>query len=165
MDRQRPRDEPFVGAIVPFAQRYLPSRGRLDAARPEGLVFLRRGARARGPRRLVRSRSRDRPALAETLEQHREGRAAPDTDQDRARSPQRRQELVDRLVRYNPVGQGRPTRRCVLGFCPERRAKSGLVAEAARAKATRGSGRCKPPDTSSATESRPADGRGSPWHR
>ena len=65
---------------------------------------------------------------------------------------------------YNPAGQGRPTRRCALGSSPGCRAKSGLVAEAARAKATRGMEE-QAPVTSSATESRPADGRGSPWHR
>ena len=27
MDRQRPGDQPFVGAIVPLAQRHLPPRG------------------------------------------------------------------------------------------------------------------------------------------
>jgi hypothetical protein len=34
-------------------------------------------------------------------------------------------------------------RRCVLGSSPGRRAKSGLVAEAARAKATRGAGKAR----------------------
>src|SRR5215216_2545779 len=83
VDRQRPGDEPFVGAIVPLAQRYLPPRRRLDAARPAGLLLLRGRARAGGSRHLVRSRDRQRPALAETLEKYREGRAAPHTDQDR----------------------------------------------------------------------------------
>src|SRR5215211_7623495 len=45
VDRQRPRDEPFVGAIVPLAQCHLPSRRRLYAARPAGLLFLRGSAR------------------------------------------------------------------------------------------------------------------------
>src|SRR5215208_3149327 len=94
LDRQRPRDEPFVGAIVPLAQRYLPPRSRLDAARPAGLLFLRRGAGARRSRHLVRPRSRERPPLAETLEEHREGRAAPHTDQDSARPPRKRQKLL-----------------------------------------------------------------------
>src|SRR5215207_10215878 len=83
VDRQRPGDEPFVGAVVSLAQRHLPPWSRLDAARPAGLLLLRRGARARRSRRLVRPRSRQRPPLAEALEEHREGRAAPHTDQDR----------------------------------------------------------------------------------
>src|SRR5215213_8044261 len=84
VDRQRPGDEPFFGAIVPLAQRHLsPPRDDFDAARPQGLLFLRRGARARRSRRLVRPRDRQRPPLAQTLEEHREGRAAPHTDQDR----------------------------------------------------------------------------------
>src|SRR5215217_7383860 len=91
VDRQRPRDEPLVGAIVPLAQRHLPPRRRLDAARPEGLLFLRRSARAGRPRRLVRPRDRQRPSLAQTLEEHREGRAAPDTDQDRLAEARGRQ--------------------------------------------------------------------------
>src|SRR5215204_5236276 len=118
VDRQRPRDEPFVGAIVPLAQHHLPPRSGLDAARPAGLLLLRRGARARRSRHLVRPRSRERPPLAEALEQHREGRIAPDTDQDGARPPWRRQKILPKLVRYNPVGQGSPTRRYVLGFKP-----------------------------------------------
>src|SRR5215204_6660046 len=59
VDRQRPRDEPFVGAIVPLAQRHLPSRSWLDAARSAGLLLLRRGARAHWSRCLVRPRSRE----------------------------------------------------------------------------------------------------------
>ena len=46
-------------------------------------LFLRRGARAGKPRCLVRPRDRQRPPLAQTLEEHREGRTAPHTDQDR----------------------------------------------------------------------------------
>src|SRR5215216_6073467 len=91
VDRQRPRYESFFGAIVPLAQRHLPPHRRLDAARPAGLLLLRRGARAGGPRRLVRPRSQQRPPLAQTLEQHREGRAASDTDQDRPPEAQGRQ--------------------------------------------------------------------------
>src|SRR5215218_7319724 len=83
VDRQRPRYEPFVGAIVSLAQRYLPPHDDFDAARPAGVLFLRRGARARRSRHLVRPRDRQRPPLAETLEEHREGRTAPHTDQDR----------------------------------------------------------------------------------
>src|SRR5215218_8876182 len=118
VDRQRPRYESFFGAIVPLAQRHLPPCRRLDAARPERLLLLRRGARARRSRHLVRPRSRQRPPLAEALEQHREGRAAPHTDQDGARPPWRRQKILPKLVRYNPVGPGRPTRRYVLGLKP-----------------------------------------------
>src|SRR5215207_816365 len=118
VDRQRPRDESFVGAVVPLAQRHLPPWRRLDAARPAGLLILRRSARARRSRRLVRPRSRERPPLAEALEQHREGRVAPYTDQDGARPPWRRQKILPKLVRYNPVGSGRPTRRYVLGLKP-----------------------------------------------
>src|SRR5215217_8652481 len=110
LDRERPRDEPFVGAIVPLAQRHLPSRGRLDAARPSGLFFLRGRTRTNGPWRLVRPRGRERPPLAETLEEHREGRVAPHTHQNGARPARGREELAVRLVRYNPPGRGRPTR-------------------------------------------------------
>src|SRR5829696_2684215 len=81
VDRQRPGDEPFVGAVLPLAQRHLPSRDDLDAARPARLLLLRRSARARRSWHLVRPRDRQRPLLAETLEQHREGRTAPLTDQ------------------------------------------------------------------------------------
>src|SRR5215218_1498374 len=91
VDRQRPRNKPFVGAIVPLAQRHLPPHDDFDAARPSGLLFLRRGARARRPRCLVRPRDRQRPALAETLEEHREGRAATYTYQDRLPEARRRQ--------------------------------------------------------------------------
>ena len=35
MDRKRPRHQPFVGAVVPLAQRHLPSRGDLGAARAQ----------------------------------------------------------------------------------------------------------------------------------
>src|SRR5215208_6902318 len=118
VDRQRPWDEPFVGAIVPLAQRHLPPRRRLDAARPAGLLILRRGARASRSRHLVRPRSRERPPLAEALEEHREGRVAPDTDQYGAHPPWRRQKILPKLVRYNPIGPGRPTRRYVLGLKP-----------------------------------------------
>src|SRR5215211_1765485 len=83
VDRQRPGDEPLVGAVLPLAQRHLAPRRRLDAARPARLLLLRRSARARRSWHLVRSRSRERPLLAQTLEQHREGRTAPLTDQDR----------------------------------------------------------------------------------
>src|SRR5215213_2991448 len=83
VDRKRPRDEPFVGAIVPLAQRHLPPHYDFDAVRPARLLLLRRGARARRSWHLVRPRDRQRPALAQTLEEHREGRAAPHTDQDR----------------------------------------------------------------------------------
>jgi hypothetical protein len=84
VDRQRPRDQPFIGAIVPLAQRHLPPpRDDFDAVRPEGLLFLRRGARASRSRHLVRPRSRERSPLAEALEQHREGRAATYANQDR----------------------------------------------------------------------------------
>ena len=49
MDRKRPWDEPIVGAIVPLAQRHLPPHEDFDAARPEGLLFLRGRARAGRP--------------------------------------------------------------------------------------------------------------------
>src|SRR5215216_4538179 len=65
VDRQRPRDEPFVGAIVPLAQRHLPPPDDFDAVRPARLLLLRRRARAGRPRRLVRPRDRQRPSLAE----------------------------------------------------------------------------------------------------
>src|SRR5215208_1468893 len=93
VDRQRPRYQPFVGAVVPLAQCHLPPPDDFDAVRPARLLLLRRGARARRPRRLVRSRSRERPALAQTLEEHREGRAAPHTDQDRLAEARGRQGL------------------------------------------------------------------------
>src|SRR5215204_3976061 len=83
VDRQRPRYQPFVGAVVPLAQCHLPPPDDFDAVRPARLLLLRRGARARRPRRLVRPRDRQRPPLAQTLEEHREGRAAPHTYQDR----------------------------------------------------------------------------------
>src|SRR5215203_1528898 len=91
VDRLRPGDEPFVGAIVPLAQRHLPPRRRLYAARPQGLLFLRRGARAHGSRHLVRPRGGQRPALAEEVEEHREGGAAPHPYQDRPPEAQGRQ--------------------------------------------------------------------------
>src|SRR5215217_4894054 len=96
LDRKRPRYEPFVGAVVPFAQRNLPSRGGLDIARSPGFFILRRCARAYRSRRVVRPRDRQRPALAETLEEHREGGAAPHTDQDRAPQARGRQGPVTR---------------------------------------------------------------------
>src|SRR5215218_6084533 len=108
VDRQRPRDEPFVGAVLPLAQRHLPPRRRLDAARPARLLLLRRSARARRSWHLVRPRSGERPLLAETLEQHREGRAAPHTDQDGARPPWRRQKILPEVVRYN-LGRSGPS--------------------------------------------------------
>src|SRR5215208_4701193 len=83
VDRQRPRYQPFVGAVVPLAQCHLPPPDDFDAVRPARLLLLRRSARARRSWRLVRSRSRERPALAEMLEEHREGRAATYTYQDR----------------------------------------------------------------------------------
>src|SRR5215218_284679 len=70
VDRQRPGDEPFFGAIVPLAQRYLPPLRRLDASQPAGVLFLRRRTRAGRSRHLVRPRSGERPALAQTLEEH-----------------------------------------------------------------------------------------------
>src|SRR5215208_1362583 len=83
VDRQRPRYEPFVGAIVPLAQRHLPPRADFGALRPARLHLLRGRARARRPWRLVRPRDQQRPALAETLEQHREGRTPHHANQDR----------------------------------------------------------------------------------
>src|SRR5215218_7460088 len=98
VDRQRPRDEPFVGAVVPLAQRHLPPPDDFDAVRPSRLLLLRRGARAGRPRRLVRPRDRQRPSLAQTLEEHREGRAAPHTDQDRLAEARGRQGPGDPLA-------------------------------------------------------------------
>src|SRR5215218_10209314 len=91
VDRQRPRDEPFVGAIVPLAQRHLPPPDDFDAVRPAGVLLLRGRTRAGRSWHLVRPRSRERPALAEMLEEHREGRTAPDTDQDRLAEARGRQ--------------------------------------------------------------------------
>jgi hypothetical protein len=101
LDRQRPRDEPFVGAVVPLAQRHLPPRDDFDAARSSGVLPLRGRARAGGSRRLVRPRSRQRPSLAEALEKHREGRAAPHTDQDRPPEARGRQGPGDPLARIS----------------------------------------------------------------
>src|SRR5215211_1431014 len=91
VDRKRPGDEPFVGAVVPLAQRHLPPHRWLDAVRAAGLLLLRERARAGRPRRLVRPRSRQRPPLAQTLEEHREGRTAHHTDQDRLAEARGRQ--------------------------------------------------------------------------
>jgi hypothetical protein len=98
LDRKRPRYQPFVGAIVPLAQRHLPSQGDLDAARSAGLLLLRGRARADRSRRLVRSRDRERPALAEGLERHREGRAPLHTDQDSSPEARGRQRPGDPLA-------------------------------------------------------------------
>src|SRR5215211_2974511 len=91
VDRQRPWDEPFVGAIVPLAQRHLPPPDDFGAVRPAGVLLLRRGARARRSWHLVRPRDRQRPVLAQTLEEHREGRPAPHTYQDRLAEARGRQ--------------------------------------------------------------------------
>src|SRR5215211_8627631 len=83
VDRQRPRYQPFVGAIVSLTQRHLPPPEDFDALRPARLHLLRGRARARRPWRLVRPRDKQRPALAETLEQYREGRTPHHANQDR----------------------------------------------------------------------------------
>jgi hypothetical protein len=56
-------------------------RGRPRRCTTRGSSPPTRGARARGTRGVVRPRDRLRSALAEALEEHREGGAAPDADQ------------------------------------------------------------------------------------
>ena len=141
VDRQRPRNKPFVGAIVPLAQRHLPpwrSARRCTTRRTtlptKGCSSQKVQASGSTPKSgtIPAGRSAGTASRGSSCASHRPGwcwSAAEAPEAPRAR-----------LVRYNPVGQGRPTRRCVLGSSPGCRAKSGLVAEAARAKATRGTG-------------------------
>src|SRR5215208_4007317 len=146
LDRQRPRDEPFVGAIVPLAQRHLPPRDDFNAVRSAGLLLLRGRTRALGPRRLVRPRDRQRSALAETLEEHREGRAAPHTDQDRPPEAQGRRGLGDPLANIS-ARSGLKTYACRYGASrllstlnPSGFACQHLLAEGSRSCGTRSLG-------------------------
>jgi hypothetical protein len=102
VDRLRPGYQRLLGAVLPLAQRHLPQGGGLHALRARGVLLPRGRARVGRTRGVVRPGDRLRPALAEEVEEHREGGAAPDAYQDRPpqetrgrRSPTSRQRNFD----------------------------------------------------------------------